>query len=182
MYNEVRNFLQSEDTWEISVGNACQHSYTALWSILLCLEMPEDALRAAEQGRAQALMDLMKLQYGSQSPAPETLESKATTADILDEIPTQTVFIALEDNTIHLWVLKGADVSFERKSIADVTSLMKNAFKLVLVSMVNARILPWMTKQAMHCSMKKRILQITLRASCSIPKLAQLHIFSKVMN
>ena len=83
VFNEVRSLLQSEDTWKISFRNACQHSYTALWSTLLRLEMPEEALRVAEQGRAQALIELMKLQYGSESPAPESLESKATTGDVL---------------------------------------------------------------------------------------------------
>jgi len=122
--NEIRSLLQSEDTWKISFRNACQHSYTALWSLLLRLEMPKEALGVAEQGRAQALMDLMKLQYGS-----ESLESKATTADVLSEIPTQTVFIALQGNIVNLWLLIGTDVHFEKTSIEDVTSLMENSFK-----------------------------------------------------
>ena len=129
VYNEVRSLLQSEEKWKISFRDACQHSYTALWSILLRLEMHEEALRVAEQGRAQTLMDLMKTQYGSESPELESLVSKATAADILNEISTQTVFIALKGNTINLWVIKGADVYFEKKSIADVSLLMKNAFK-----------------------------------------------------
>ena len=129
VYNEVRSLLQTEDRWKISFRDACQHSYTALWSILLRLEMPEEALRVAEEGRAQALMDLMKLQYGSDSLTPETLKFKASLADILSEIPTQTVFIALTGNTISLWVLNGADVHFEKKSIGDDCSLLKNAFK-----------------------------------------------------
>ena len=129
VYNEVRSLLQSENTWKISFRNACHHSYTALWSILLRLEMTEEALRVAEQGRAQSLMDLMKVQYGSESPASELLESKAQWADILRKIPTQTVFIALNGNIINLWVLMGKDVHFEEKSIADVSSLMKNAFR-----------------------------------------------------
>jgi len=129
VYNRVRGRLQSEDTWKISFRNACQHSYTALWSILLRLEMPEEALRVAEQGRAQALMDLMKYQHGSESLVPESLESKATTIDISSEIPTPTVFIALKGNTVNLWLLMGTDVHFEKKSIKDVSLLMENAFK-----------------------------------------------------
>ena len=129
VYNEVRRLLQSEYTWKISFRNACEHSYTALWSILLSLEMPEEALRIVEQGRAQALVDLMKLKYSSESLTPEPLESKATTADIFNEIPTQTVFIALKGNIINLWVLEGTDAYFEKKSIADVSLLMGNAFK-----------------------------------------------------
>ena len=129
VYNEVRSLLQSEDTLKISFRNACQHSYTALWSILLRLEMLEEALRVAEQGRAQALMDLMKSQYGSESPAPESLKSKVATADLSSEIPIQTVFVALKGNTINLWVLMGTNIYFEKKSVADVSTLMKNAFK-----------------------------------------------------
>ena len=68
-------------------------------------------------------MDRMKVHYGSESPASEPL------ADILSEIPTQTVFIALKGNTINLWVLMGTDVHFEKKCIEDASSLMKNAFK-----------------------------------------------------
>ena len=129
VYNEVRSLLQSEYTWKISFRNACQHSYTALWSILLSLEMPEEALRIVEQGRAQALVDLMKLKYSSESLTPEPLESKATTADIFNDIPTQTVFIALKGNIINLWVLEGTDIYFEEKSIADVSLLIGNVFK-----------------------------------------------------
>ena len=44
----------------------------------------------------------------------------------LNEIPTQTLFIALNGNTINLWVLNGADVHFEKKCIE-----MKNAFKQI---------------------------------------------------
>ena len=129
VYNEVRSLLKSEDTWKVSFRNACQHSYAALWSLLLRLEMPEEALRVAEEGRAQALMDLMKYQYVSESQSFESLESKATTADILSEVPTQTLFVAVEGNTINLWLLMGSEVHFEKKSIEDVSSLMKNAFK-----------------------------------------------------
>ena len=91
--------------------------------------MPEEALSVAEQGRAQALMDLMKLQYGSESLASAPLESKATTTDVLSEISTQTVFIALESNTVNLWVLTGTEVHFEKTSIEDVSLLMENAFQ-----------------------------------------------------
>ena len=56
---------------ENNFRNACQYSYTTLWSLLLLLGIPEEALRVVEEGGAQALMDLMKLQYGSKSPASE---------------------------------------------------------------------------------------------------------------
>jgi len=131
-FNEITSLLQSEDTWKISFRNACQDSYTALWSVLLRLEMPEEALRVAEEGRAQALMDLMKYQYGSESQASESLESTATTTHILSEIHTPTVFIALKGNTVNLWLLMGAHVHFEKKSIENVSLLIENAFKEIV--------------------------------------------------
>ncbi|KAL9954570.1 hypothetical protein ACROYT_G042126 [Oculina patagonica] len=129
LYNEVRSLLQSEDIWKISFRNARKHAYTALWRTLLRLEKREEALCVAEEGRAQALMDLMKLQYHSEILASESSESKATITDILTGISTQTVFIALESNRINLWVLTGTDIHFQKKSIEDASSLMKKAFK-----------------------------------------------------
>ena len=129
LYNEVRDLLQSEDTWKITFRNARQRAYTALWRTLILLEKADEVLCFAEQGRAQALMDHMRLQYGSDVLASKSFESKTKISNVLSEITTQTVFIALESNTINLWLLMGTDVHFEKKSTEDATLLMKMAFK-----------------------------------------------------
>ncbi|KAL9954591.1 hypothetical protein ACROYT_G042153 [Oculina patagonica] len=136
VYNELRSLLQSEDTWKITFRNACQHAYTALWSTLLLLEKPGEALCVAEQGRAQALMDLMKLQYGSELLAPGTIQPTVTISDISNNKSTQLVFLALERKMINLWVLcKGKSAQFRQKRVESeeaatfLERLRKNVFK-----------------------------------------------------
>ena len=62
--NATRTFLQSEHDWKISFRVLCHDTYAALLRVLLNLQEIEEALATAEQGRAQALLDLMNLQYG----------------------------------------------------------------------------------------------------------------------
>ena len=118
LYNEVRSSLQSEDTMKISFRNACQDAYTALWRTLLQLGKDEEALCVAEQGRAQALMDLMELQYGTELLSSASLDPNVRLSDMLSDISKQTVFAALEGTTINLWVLgKGRNVQFRQKKV-----------------------------------------------------------------
>ena len=117
--NELRSLLQAEDVWKISFRNACQSTYTALWRTLVRLKKTDEALCAAEQGRAQALMDLMKFQYGSELLASGSFEHKMTLTDILSSISTQTIFIALAGVEINIWVLGiGGSVHFRQKPVA----------------------------------------------------------------
>ena len=117
-FDEMRALLQSEDVWKITFRNEYEAAYTALWKTLLSLERVDEALNAAEQGRAQGLMDLMKLRYDSELPASEALESKEKISDMLSDLSTQTVFAALESKIIHLWVLStGRKVQFRQKEV-----------------------------------------------------------------
>ncbi|XP_078350706.1 tetratricopeptide repeat protein 28-like [Oculina patagonica] len=123
VYDDVRALLQSEDDWKISFRNACQCAYTALYRNLVKLARTDEALCVAEQGRAQALKDLIKLQYDSELLASGSLEPD------LSGTSAQTVFVAHERNTIYLWLLKGTDVHFETTSIEDATFLVEKAFE-----------------------------------------------------
>ena len=115
-YNNIRALLLSEDAWKISLRNNFQHAYAALWRILVKLQKTNEALLAAEQGRAQALMELIKLRYGFD--LLPFVEPKSTIGEILSSISTQTVFIALDRNTVNFWVLcEGKDVKFIQKEI-----------------------------------------------------------------
>ncbi|KAL9954590.1 hypothetical protein ACROYT_G042152 [Oculina patagonica] len=136
VYNEVRSLLQSEDTWKITFRNACQHAYTALWSTLLLLEKPDEALCVAEQGRAQALMDLLKLQYDAELLTSGTIQPTVTISDISNNRSTQIVFLALKGKTINLWVLcKGKSAQFRQKRVESeeaatfLERLRKDVFK-----------------------------------------------------
>ena len=47
LYNEIRSFLQSEDTLKLSFRSAFQHAYTALRRTLLLLGKNEESLCVA---------------------------------------------------------------------------------------------------------------------------------------
>ena len=118
LYNDARALLQSEDGWKISFRDAYHFAYTALWSILSRLQQTDEALCVAEQGRAQALVDLMKLQYDSELSTVGSFEDNVTMADLSTDISTQIVFLALERNKIHFWVLdKERKVQFMKKEL-----------------------------------------------------------------
>ena len=92
---------------------------------------------AAEQGRAQALMDLMKRQYHLEWLPSESFDPENSISETLSNISTQTIFLSLESRSIHIWVLcKGKDVLFRQKEIHDhedaatfLERLMQDAFK-----------------------------------------------------
>ena len=117
LYNEMSALLQSEDVWKISFRSFRHHAYTALLRTLVKLEKYDEALRVAEQGRAQALMDLMKTQYDT--VASTSIEPDVTMTALLSDLSAQTVFIALESNKIQLWVLyKEGNFHFRQKEVA----------------------------------------------------------------
>ena len=106
LYDEVRALLHYEDVWKITFRNARHDAYTALWRTHVKLRKTHEALLVAERGRAQALKDLMILQYDYEFSACDSFEPKGMISDILSDICAQTVFLALDSNTINLWVLK----------------------------------------------------------------------------
>ena len=64
-HNYIRH-LQIKDVWKVSIRDTRKDVYTAFWRFLVRLSKTDEALCAAEQGRAQALMELMKIQYDLQ--------------------------------------------------------------------------------------------------------------------
>ena len=123
-YNDVRARLQSKDEWKINLRDTYQTVYTALWRVLLKQGKVSEALVAAEQGRAQALKDLLELKYGCKLGPSETFDQQETLSNMLSSISSQIVFLAVFENTIFFWVCgKGKDVQFTKKEILDSTSL-----------------------------------------------------------
>ncbi|KAL9951531.1 hypothetical protein ACROYT_G044207 [Oculina patagonica] len=136
LFEDVRALLRYEDTWKISFRNTYRQAYTALWRALVRLENISEALCVAEEGRAQALTDSMKLQYRLALLVSGSLQPRLTISDILRVTSTQAVFLALESNIIHSWVLRnGTDVQFRQKEVEDEAAttflecLMKDVFK-----------------------------------------------------
>ena len=60
VFDYTRALLQSEDAWKISFHDRYQNVYTALWRVLLKAGETDEALCAAEKGRAQGLTDVLK--------------------------------------------------------------------------------------------------------------------------
>lgn len=150
MFNSGRALLQAKDEWKISLRDKYQQAHTALWRTLLKTNKTDEALLAAEQGRAQALMDLMKSRYDlSRCVEPESYESAETISSILSNIPSQTVFLAVDGDTINFWVLckgindKTHNVQLRQKKItvergtanegATLDDLVKNAFNQIRI-------------------------------------------------
>ena len=137
VWDNMRSLLQSEDTWKISFRDLHRSAYTSLWRVLLKLQKTKEALCAAEQGRAQALADGLRIQYGFPAPSPGTLEPTETISYISNEISTKTIFVALQPNTINFWVLsKGHEISLRQTKIErdnaledPLTDLLESALK-----------------------------------------------------
>ena len=122
--NDVRADLQLKDKWKISFRDLSETVYASLWCTLLKEGKVVESLAAAEQGRAQALEDLMKAKYSIQ---PSNVQS-----DSLEErisftprnMPPNTIFIALGKQEIFFWVSqKENDVKLRRKEIVDKPSV-----------------------------------------------------------
>ncbi|XP_068705256.1 tetratricopeptide repeat protein 28-like [Montipora foliosa] len=119
-FDKTRHNLKSEDEWKISFRDSNRMVYTALWRTLLNNGEIEEALYAAEKGRAQALMDILKQQYGIDSQSFSALAPKQTLSASLELLPSEAVFVALHDNVITFWVLrKDSKISFRQNEIAN---------------------------------------------------------------
>ena len=129
-YDAIRNLLEpNDDEWKISFRHQNDETYIALVTVLLEQDKITEALLIAERGRAQALMDLMKSQYGVHLTLPQPSVKQSDTLKTASGITSQTVFIAAGTRELNFWVLqKEGDVQFRRKEIGD-TCLKEDVFK-----------------------------------------------------
>ena len=130
MWNDIRNDLHFKDEWKISFRNM----YTSFWRLLLKQGKVVEALFAAEQARAQALNDLLKLSYGSEAPSFGSHIPQEATLCTLSCLSNNTVFIAIDKSQIIFWIIQnGKDVQLRRKKICNenvatfVQTLIRNA-------------------------------------------------------
>ena len=117
LFNELRALLTAEDAWKISFRERYRDAYSALWRTLLKNGEIEKALCVAEQSRAQALLDSLKEHYGA-SARPLRVDLKETVLSIVQELPHETVFIAVQGNVVFAWLLnKSMEVQFRTTEI-----------------------------------------------------------------
>ena len=87
-----------------------------------------EALVTADHGRAQALNDLLEFKYGL---LPDIGTLSLTTPDILSYLPSNTVFIGINEGGIVLWVNeKGKEIKTRRTEIdLPVTTYFQSLLK-----------------------------------------------------
>ena len=118
-FNDVRRHLGANDDWKVSLRNLYQGAYVSLWRLLLKQGKIMEALLSAEQGRAQALNDLMEFKYASKQCPAESDTAIQVIAEF-SGFPSTTVFLALKHQEVIFWVLqKGKDVQLRRKQIPE---------------------------------------------------------------
>ncbi|KAL9963935.1 hypothetical protein ACROYT_G027495 [Oculina patagonica] len=120
MFKDIRHHLLFKDEWKISYRDMHKTAYTSLWRILLKQGKVVEALFAADQGRAQALNDLMELNYEFETASISSHTPENGPYDSFSFLPPNTVFIATGKREIVFWVLqKENDVEVRRKEIVN---------------------------------------------------------------
>ena len=132
VYDTIRASSISEDELKISFRTKHQFAYTHLWQVLVMLERNDEALYAAERGRAQALLDALKVTYGLTSLSPRSIESEEEVRNISRKTTALTVFLALHLKTVNIWVLgKEGNPIFRQKEI-EIGREHEDSFTLLL--------------------------------------------------
>ena len=114
----IRASITREDALKISFRDLYRAAYSNLWQSLLKVGRIHEALCAAEASRAQALVDILKTQYGFTESPSASLEPKETISYISNKLSTTTVFLGHRRNKITFWVIsKGSKIDFREKKL-----------------------------------------------------------------
>ncbi|XP_044177348.1 tetratricopeptide repeat protein 28-like, partial [Acropora millepora] len=115
-FNAVRSCLKSKDEWKIKFRELYETTFSGLWKSLLRIQKLDEALLAAERGRAQTLSDNLLIQYKlPASLSAATIYPRETISHLLTEVSLPIIFLAIEGLTINIWFLsRGKKVIFRR--------------------------------------------------------------------
>ena len=115
-FNSLRSLLKTEYDWKMKFRELHQTAYTGLWVSLLGIGKVDEALLAAERGRAQALSDNLLVQYRlSASLSATSIDIKETICPLFRDLITPTIFLGSEGLTINIWLLsRGNKVVFRK--------------------------------------------------------------------
>ncbi|CAH3190438.1 unnamed protein product [Porites lobata] len=131
-FDTIRASFISEDALKISFHELYVSSYRYLCRVLIALQKTDEALYAAERGRAAALLDALKIKYGLTSLSPISNETEEDFACISRNISVLTMFIALHEETISLWVLGKKTNAIFRESVLNSGSAHEDPFDALL--------------------------------------------------
>ena len=115
-FNAVRSCLKSKDDWKIKFRELYETTYSGLWKSLLRIQKLDEALLAAERGRAQTLSDNLLIQYKlPASLSAASIDPRETISRLSIEVSLPTLFLAIEGLTINIWFLsRGKKVIFRK--------------------------------------------------------------------
>ena len=134
--NDIRNRLQLNDEWKISLRDQHEKVYAALWGVMLADGKVTEALFSAEQGRAQSLKDLMALNY--LCDANDAVQENGTFDELSSCLPLNTIFMATGKKELIFWVCqKGKEVELRRKENSSQDEI--KTFFQSLVDKIGAR-------------------------------------------
>ena len=101
VFNTLRSLLQSQGNCKMKFRDLREFAYTSLWRSLLRIAKINEALVAADQGRAQTLYDNLLIHYGLASPSScATFDSMDTTIRPLTELSSQIIFLGLDGRLV----------------------------------------------------------------------------------
>ena len=118
-FNKMRDSLQIRDEWKISFRDQYQTTYASLWRLILAEGKVTEALFSAEQGRAQALKDLIEFNYAFERISNVASGTDNGTVDeLLSYLPPSTIFTAFEEKELIFWVCqRGEKVELKKIQI-----------------------------------------------------------------
>ena len=117
-FDHIRGNLISKDEWKISLKNTYDHINLRLWELQFKEGKVIEALLTADQGRAQALNDLLELKYGLKGLRPKIGTLCARPSDFASYLPPSTAFMGFSEGGIVLWVNeKGKEIKTRRSQI-----------------------------------------------------------------
>nr|XP_058968949.1 tetratricopeptide repeat protein 28-like [Pocillopora verrucosa] len=120
LYNSLRVLLKSKDEWKVNFRNQHQNAYSGLCSVLVKQGNIDEALFAAEKGRAQALTDLMESSFWGR-----TGQHKGSDEDLADlkNVPSDIIFQVVDEADVNLWfVSEGKQVQLRQSNLTDSVS------------------------------------------------------------
>ena len=119
-FDHIRRNLISNDEWKISLKSTYDKITLRLWELLFKEGKVIEALLTADQGRAQALNDLLEFKYGLKGLHPEIGTLSARPSDFASYLPPNTVFMGISEGGIVFWVNeKGKEIKTRRTEIGN---------------------------------------------------------------
>ena len=96
------------------------------------LQKTDEALDAAEQGRAQALQDALEIKYGFPSFPHRCNKSEEEFTNTSRKVSTLTAFLAIQNETINLWVLGKESNAVFRQAKLTMENVHEDSFAALL--------------------------------------------------